>query len=313
MPLPPLKFAPIFRPMPWGGTRLRERLGHPSDPTPTGEAWILSDVDGNLSAVAEGPYAGRTLRELAAEYPAALFGYAAPEDGRFPILLKILDARQELSVQVHPDDARAVAHKGHGHRGKTEAWVVLESDPVTSRIYAGFRPGVTAGDFRAALDAGGAPGTLHHFAPEAGDCVFLPAGTVHAIGADILLFEVQQTSDITYRLYDWDRKDAAGRGRELHLDLGLACSDFECGPCHPVTPRKRECGEALVECDHFRLTRHDSPAEVGRHGHAAAVVCVRGAGTVAGIPIHWGEVVLLPACVGRAAVTGEVTLLSCEF
>ena len=309
MPLPPLKFAPIFRPMPWGGTRLRERLNYPADPAPTGEVWILSDVDGNLSTVADGAFAGRTLRDLAAEHPQALFGHAAPADGRFPILLKILDARQELSVQVHPDDARAIAHKGDGHRGKTEAWVVLEADPRTSKIYAGFRPGVTAADFRAALDAGRVPETLHHFRPEAGDCLFLPAGTVHAIGADILLFEVQQTSDITYRLYDWDRKDAAGNGRELHLDHGLACSDFECGPCHPVTP----VGASLVDCEHFRLSRHHSPHEIGRVGHASAVVCVCGTGTVAGIPIHWGEVVLLPACVGRGAVAGDVTLLCCEF
>lgn len=309
MPLPPLKFAPIFRPMPWGGTRLRERLGHPADPAPTGEAWLLSDVDGTLSRVEGGPLAGKTLRELAAESPRELYGDSEPDGGRFPVLLKLLDARHELSVQVHPDDAAAVSDKGPGHRGKTEAWVILEADPHASRIYAGFRPGVTADDFRAALGAGTAPATLHDFVPQVGDCVFLPAGTVHAIGAGILLFEVQQTSDITYRLYDWNRVDASGKGRELHLDRGLAAADFAAGPRDPATPD----GESLVDCPQFKLTRHESPAEVGESGRATAVVCVGGAGAVAGLPIGWGEVVLLPACVGRAAVTGEVTLLGCAF
>ena len=266
-------------------------------------------MDGNLSRVAGGPHDGRTLRDIAAEFPRDFYGEHAPADGRFPVLLKLLDARQELSVQIHPDDAGAVANHGEGHRGKTEAWVILEADPRTSKIYAGFRPGVTADDFRAALAAGTAPDTLHHFRPAAGDCVFLPAGTVHAIGADILLFEVQQTSDITYRLYDWDRKDAAGNGRELHLDRGLACANFDSGPRDAATPD----GATLVDCDYFKLSRYESPPEVGRAGRATAVTCVGGGGNVAGLPVQWGEVVLLPASVGPAAVTGELTLLCCEF
>lgn len=313
MALYPLKFEPIFRPMLWGGTRLRERLRRPADPAPTGEAWILSDVDGALSTVRNGSLAGKTLREVLAAHGAELFGHAAPADGRFPLLLKLLDARTELSVQVHPNDAQAVELKGPGHRGKTEAWVILDADPGTSRIYAGFRPGLTAGDFRAALAAGTAPATLHHFTPAPGDCVFLPAGTVHAIGADILLFEVQQTSDITYRLYDWDRVDAAGKSRELHVDHGLACADFARGPCHPVVLRGAGGRETLVECPQFTLHRHVRPREVGRAGHCTAVVCVGGAGTVAGEPVEWGEVVLLPASHGVAAVTGDVTLLECGF
>ena len=188
--------------------------------------------------MANGPLAGRTLHDLIAERPRDVLGGADAPDGRFPLLLKFIDARQELSVQVHPDDDLAVKLAGPGKRGKTEAWVILDRDPATSRIYAGFAEGVTAADFRAALAAKTTPRTLHSFVPEPGDCVFLEAGTVHAIGADILLFEVQQTSDITYRLYDWDRVDAkTGKPRELHTDDGLACADFEKGPCNPVRPR----------------------------------------------------------------------------
>ncbi len=313
MALYPLKFEPIFRPMPWGGTRLRGMLRRPADPAPTGEAWVLSDVDGALSAVTNGPLAGATLRDVLAAHGAELFGPAAPADGRFPLLLKLLDARTELSVQVHPDDAQAVALKGPGHRGKTEAWVILDADPTASWIYAGFEAGVTAADFRAALAAKTVPAALHRFTPAPGDCVFLPAGTVHAIGADILLFEIQQTSDITYRLYDWDRVDAAGKPRELHVDAGLSVADFGRGPCDPVAPRVAGDRETLVECPQFTLHRSTRPGTVGRAGHCTAVVCVGGTGTVAGESVAWGEVILLPAAHGVAAVTGDVTLLECGF
>src|SRR5439155_25585440 len=142
-----------------------------------------------------------------------------------------------------------------GMNGKTEAWVVLERDPETSRIYAGFRPNVTADHFRTALAEKTTPGTLHSYTPSPGDCVFLEAGTVHAIGADILLFEVQQTSDITYRLYDWDRVDSkTGKPRDLHVEDGLACTDFDRGPCYPVHPHVEERDgvrhEALVSCNY---------------------------------------------------------------
>ena len=221
--LPPLRLEPIFKSMLWGGSRLPAFVRRPAPHAdPIGEAWMLSDVDGDLSVVAGGPHAGRTLREVIAAHPAEIFGAAIPADGRFPLLFKFLDAKRELSVQVHPNDDQAVRLKGPGHRGKTEAWVILDADPDTSKLYAGFRDGVTADHFRAAMGAGTVPETLHAYTPIAGDCVFLRAGTVHAIGADILLFEVQQTSDITYRLYDWDRVDAkTGRPRQLHIDDGL--------------------------------------------------------------------------------------------
>jgi mannose-6-phosphate isomerase len=320
----PLRFEPIFKSMLWGGRRLPGFLNRPHPTSdPIGEAWVLSDVDGHSSRVAEGPLAGATLRELLAADAARVLGKSRPVNGRFPLLLKFIDARQELSVQVHPNDEQA-ARKFPGSNGKTEAWVVLDANPATSRIYAGFREGVTAADFRAALVAGTTPHTLHSFTPTPGDCVFLEAGTVHAIGADVLLFEVQQTSDITYRLYDWDRVDAkTGRPRDLHVEDGLACSDFEKGPCHPVGPRveQRPGGrrEGLVECPHFTLERHTcfAPFPVGEPGECTAVVCVGGRGSLeAGgkrYPLATGDVLLLPAEVGdcRCVPDGDVTLLEC--
>lgn len=323
-PLYPLTFEPIFKSMLWGGRRLPGFLGRPAPHAdPIGEAWLLSDVDGNLSAVADGPLAGRTLRDVIAEHTQHVFGDAVPADGRFPLLLKFIDARQELSVQVHPNDEQAARLHGPDRRGKTEAWVILDADPATSRIYAGFRDGVTGDHFREAMRSKAAPRTLHSFTPTPGDCVFLRAGTVHAIGANILLFEVQQTSDITYRLYDWDRVDAkTGKPRELHIDHGLRCSDFAAGPCHPVTPAsngRSHRSERLVDCEYFALHRHGhhEAFAVGADGHCRVVVGVEGSGHIGWggrrYPVRPGSVVMLPAAVGACELVpeGSVTVLEC--
>lgn len=316
----PLRFEPIFKSMIWGGRRLPGFLNRPQ-PTdePVGEAWVLSDVDGHSSRVVEGPLAGVALRELLATDAARILGSARPVNGRFPLLLKFIDAQQELSVQVHPNDEQA-AQRNLGANGKTEAWVILDANPATSRIYAGFRDGISADHFRAALESRTTPQTLHSFTPKSGDCVFLEAGTVHAIGANILLFEVQQTSDITYRLYDWDRVDAkSGRGRDLHIEDGLLCSDFAKGPCHPVSPRRRGQREALVECPHFTLDRHGgfTPFPIGKAGECTAVVCIGGRGAIESqgqrYPLSSGDVVLLPAEVGECVCVpdGDIALLEC--
>ena len=311
--LPPLRLVPIFKSMLWGGTRLPEFVRRPAPHAdPIGEAWMLSDVDGDLSIIAGGPFAGRTLRAVIAAHPAEIFGAAIPADGRFPLLLKFLDAKRELSVQVHPNDEQALRSKGPGHRGKTEAWVILDADPRTSKLYAGFRDGVTADDFRAAMHAGTVPETLHSYTPKTGDCVFLGAGTVHAIGADILLFEVQQTSDITYRLYDWDRVDAkTGKPRELHIEDGLACSDFAAGPCHPVKSDRDE----LVVCPYFAMHHRvgDTPVTVGAAGECRVAVAIRGGGTLAGEPFETGDVVLLPASLGPVPAVPDGTLRFLEI
>lgn len=315
-PLDLLTFRPLFKSMVWGGDRLRPYFGQPPAADPTGEAWVLSDVPGNESVIADGPLAGRTLREVIAADPVGVFGENPPPDGRFPLLLKFIDARQELSVQVHPNDTQAVVLEGEGKRGKTEAWVVIDSDAATSRLYAGFRPGVTPAAFAESTQTGTSAELLHRFPPEPGDCLFLEAGTVHAIGANVFLFEVQQTSDITYRLYDWDRKDPkTGRGRELHVEKGLACSNFESGPCDPVLPQSDGFRELLVKCPYFTLhrTKTERSTAVGEPGRCSAVVCVSGRGKIGDVSVREGTTILLPAAVGTVKATpdGEWTLLEC--
>jgi mannose-6-phosphate isomerase len=208
--------------------------------------------------------------------------------------------------------------------GKTEAWVILERNPETSKIYSGLREGVTSGQFRSALRDKSTASLLHSFIPQPGDCVFLEAGTVHAIGANVLLFEVQQTSDITYRLYDWDRIDAkTGKPRQLHIDEGLACANFASGPCPPVQPkpttREGVREESLVDCRYFSLQRRTSriPFHVGLPGKCRAVVWIAGSGELESrnqsYPISKGDVYLLPAEVGECQCipSGEITVLEC--
>jgi mannose-6-phosphate isomerase len=324
MSLYPLRFEPIFTTNLWGGRRLPGFLGRTVEHNdPVGEAWVLSDVDGSLSRVANGPLTGATLRDLMSADPTRLIGSARAPQGRFPLLLKFLDARQELSVQVHPNDAQA-AKLGPGRFGKTEAWVVLEADPSTSRLYTGFADGVTAPDFRAALAAKTTPKTLHSFTPKVGDCVYLEAGTVHAIGSNLLLFEIQQTSDITYRLYDWDRVDTkTGKPRQLHIEEGLACADFHRGRCPPVAPAVSVSAgirrEILVACAYFTLGRITTrtPFRISTPDRCHALVCIKGSGELewrgTRYPFARGDVYLLPAELGSCLVhpTEEAVFLEC--
>jgi mannose-6-phosphate isomerase len=324
MTLYPLRFAPIFKSMLWGGRRLPGLLNQaaPND-DPIGEAWLLSDVDGFPSRVANGPLAGVTLRELLATNPGRILGAASAPQGKFPLLLKFIDSRQELSVQVHPNDEQA-ARLGSGMLGKTEAWVILEADAETSKIYAGLNEGVTADQFRTALREKTTPGLLYVFTPRAGDCVFLEAGTVHAIGANVLLFEVQQTSDVTYRLYDWDRVDAkTGKPRQLHVEEGLACTDFARGPCPPVRSivavGEDDYYSELVNCRYFTLRRQSRhiPFWIGAGGECRIVVCIAGSGELESreqrYPIATGDAILLPAEIGACECfpNGEIVMLEC--
>jgi mannose-6-phosphate isomerase len=298
----PLRFRPQYKSMLWGGTRLLPSNGSPGGSTPAapvGEAWLLSDVDGSVSVVAGGVFAGQSLRDVIQSHGRELLGDVTLGNGRFPLLLKFIDAKLPLSVQVHPNDAQANA-RIPGQNGKTEAWVVLASNPQTSRMYAGLTPGVTATDFRRALDQKRVAELLHSFVPKPGDCIFLPAGTVHAIGAETYLFEVQQTSDITDRLYDWDRVDATtGKPRELHIETGLACADFSTGPCDPVVPD----GDRLVTCPYFSMTRSTitTPTTIATAGRCRIVVVLAGGGTLDGDGLAAGDTLLIPAA--RPSIT----------
>jgi mannose-6-phosphate isomerase len=250
----PLRLRPWLRPMPWGGAALYDLLRLPAQNEPVGEAWLVCDHPLHASVVASGPRAGRSLTELVHEDAVALLGTPA---NRFPLLIKILDARQNLSVQVHPDDARAKTWAPH-EGGKTEAWTVLASEP-TGAIYLGLKPGIDRDTFHRELLAGNAPLCLTRYSPQAGETYFVPAGTVHALGEQVMVLEVQQTSDATFRLYDWGRVGPDGQPRALHLEAGLACMVERPEGAGVQTPVREPDGrERLVHCPFFRVYRHRS-------------------------------------------------------
>jgi mannose-6-phosphate isomerase len=321
--LPPLRFAPIFKTALWGGDRLPALFGARPPEDPVGEAWVLSDCPDQPSVVADGPLAGTTLRDLMLRIPDRLLGRAAAPHGRFPLLAKFIHARQPLSVQVHPTDAQARRLEGPAAAGKTEAWVILEADPE-ARVYAGLPPAANADTLRRAIVRGAVEDLLFAHAPQPGDCYFLPAGTVHAIGGGLVLFEVQQTSDLTYRLYDWGRTDPrTGRPRDLHLEKGLACVDYRHGPCRPARPTVEVRGRArlvpLAECAYFTLGRWEASRSFtsGAAGECRVLAGVDGRAVIRHrgreYPIGLGDVWLLPAETGPVEIVPSepVTLLEC--
>jgi mannose-6-phosphate isomerase len=316
----PLLFEPYLRPMVWGGRRLGERLGKrlPAD-GPYGESWDVSDHALHRSVVARGPLACTTLRALMEGHRETLLGPAASRHRIFPWLVKFLDARDWLSVQVHPDE-EAVRRLLPGEGSKTEAWFILEAAPG-SRIWAGLLPGVDQKALRDALARGAVAECLHAFEPRPGDCVFLPAGTVHAVGGDVLMAEIQQTSDATFRLYDWGRRDAQGKSRALHIEESLASIHWDQGPVTPVrAPESVPAGQTrrteLVRCRYFHLDHvaGATPFAWGGVGVLQALVVLSGRGSLeaghGSEPLGPGQAWVMPAAAPPAQVRPE-PLLSC--
>jgi mannose-6-phosphate isomerase len=307
-PLYPLRFEPIYQYRLWGGRRLANLLSAPlPNDGPFGEAWILSDREDHASQIANGGLKGRTLRQVMEQFREPLMGRLAHRFRRFPLLLKFLDAREMLSVQVHPGYAHAGVPPA-GKSAKTEAWVVLQAGKE-SRIDVGLKPGTTAAILRQSITNGTLAEHLVSIIPKPGDGVFIPAGTVHSLGGDVVVFEIQQNSDVTFRLYDWGHVDAkTGQPRELDVDQALACIDFVDGAAGLVTPTvetKTPVERArFFQCDPFRLwrLRGQSPFTVGAEGAPRVLVCIEGTGQVEHdgdtYLVQKGEVWLLPAVVG---------------
>jgi len=255
----PLIFEPILKPRIWGGRRLGTLLGKRlPDDGPIGESWELADLPGGQSRVAGGPAQGKTLAELVHEWGEALTGRAPLSDDRFPLLLKFLDARETLSVQVHPTET-TVRQRGPNARVKNEAWYVIDAEP-DSIIYRGLLDGVTPNDLREALTHRAVERILRKLPARKGHAYYLPSGTVHALGGGILVAEVQTPSDTTYRLYDWDRVDpATGRPRDLQIDDGLASAAF--APVPPESERVEHVASVwtsvtgLIRCPSFVIER----------------------------------------------------------
>lgn len=316
----PLKFEPIYQYRIWGGRRLENLLSKPLPPNdPIGEAWILSDRDDHPSKVSDGPLKGKTISQLFSDSRDDLMGKHAGSFKRFPLLLKFLDCQQVLSVQVHPADVMK-KYIPAGESGKTESWVVLETGK-DALIYAGLKLGTTKEKLTAALEKHRVANYLASFKPKEGDAVLIKAGTVHTLN-DVVVFEVQENSDITYRLYDWDRIDKkTGKPRDLQVEQALACVDFEKTDIKPATPvtevTERILCEKLVDDSHFAVWRYigNNSFMVGKKGTPRVLVCIRGSGHIAydgkNYPLAKGEVMLLPAVVGacRFEPGGNVMLL----
>ncbi len=306
-----LRFQPIFRRYLWGGRRLATELGRPiGDGDDYAESWEIVDHGVDQSTVLAGPLAGRTLHELVERHGADLFGQHHPQQ-QFPLLFKFLDAQRNLSLQVHPNDELA-RRLDPSDLGKTEAWVILDRRPG-SKIYAGLKWGFD----RPALEREIARDTvelcLHAFEPEIGDCVLLPAGTIHAIGEGLLVAEIQQASDTTYRVYDWNRLGPDGKLRELHIDAALEAIDFDQGPISAQMARPGDAPhiQNLVSCDKFVLDRWqlDGPQSVGGDNRFHIFSVLEGAVAVAddptAQPLGKGETALLPAVLGRVEIVPQ--------
>jgi mannose-6-phosphate isomerase len=321
----PIVFEPYFRPQVWGGRRLEQYLGRPLPAAGAfGEAWVLSAQSLHVSRVAEGPLQGLPLTELWATRqndltgrpdticgtgvsPARAAATAAPQHRPFPLLLKYLDCQDLLSIQVHPTDEIARELRP-GELGKTEAWVVLDADP-SARIYAGLRSGVTRADVQRGLADGSLAQCLHAITPQKGQCIFLRAGTVHAVGGGVLIAEVQQSSDATFRLFDWNRPGADGKPRTLHTEEALRSIDWTAGPVSPAVglpiPGLAQGGDGqrLVECRYFSIDRYhvSAPRELPYPGQLSLWMVLQGGVELDGRATGYrrrfsrGETVLVPA------------------
>lgn len=300
----PLKFQPLYKNVIWGGNRLRD-YGFNYNPLPNcGELWALSSVEGHESVIANGFLADNTLNEAIEIYMGDLVGDKVFNryGTEFPLLIKIIDAAQDLSIQVHPDDE--LAQQRGMSRGKTEMWYVMLADPG-SRLVSGFRRDTSADEYTAALAAGHLMDLLHSEQPQPGDVFFIPAGRVHALGKGLMVAEVQQTSDCTYRIYDYDRTDKDGKKRQLHTAEAMDAIDFSGIRGHASTryEARQNATTTLAHCPYFttRLISFDSPMRKNLEDVDTFVVylCVDGLAAVKSmetiVPMHTGECVLVPA------------------
>ncbi|MCD0466739.1 type I phosphomannose isomerase catalytic subunit [Flavobacterium sp. ENC] len=311
----PLQFDPILKERIWGGEKLKTILNKPIVSKITGESWELSTVEGDVSVVANGSFKGKSLMDLINEMPNEILGTKVYErfGKQFPLLFKYLDAREDLSIQVHPNDK--LAKERHNSFGKTEMWYVTQADP-DARIIVGFKENSSKEEYLKHLNDKTLVSILDDVKAKPGDVFFLETGTVHAIGAGLVVAEIQQTSDITYRLYDFDRKDAQGNTRELHVDLALDAINYNKVETQKKYETKTNVSNTVVDCPYF--TTNFIPLEdkvaVSKTGETFTVyMCIEGSFEIEydGFKQSYikGDTVLVPAEINAFILTGKASIL----
>lgn len=315
MKLYPLQFKPILKERIWGGTKLKDCLNKPITSDITGESWEISTVENDVSVIENGLFEGKLLTELITEFPKEILGTKVYEQfgDQFPLLFKFLDAREDLSIQVHPNDE--LAKKRHNSFGKTEMWYVMQADDDASLI-VGFKEKSSKDECLQNLNNKTLLNILDTRKVKKGDVFFLETGTVHAIGSGTLIAEIQQTSDITYRLYDFDRVDASGKTRELHVDLALDAINYNVVNTEKQYSKKENVSNEIVDCPYFTtnfLPLKDTISISKSNNSFTVYMCVDGDFTmiVNGDSYHYGKgkTVLVPAAITSFQLSGEASIL----
>lgn len=309
----PLKFNPILKSVVWGGEKIAPFKGIETEQHNIGESWELSGVKDNESVIANGPLAGKNIAELCEEYKGELLGEKvyAKTGAEFPLLIKFIDARDDLSIQVHPNDELA-AVRHNGSKGKTEMWYVVQADE-NAHLMSGLSSAITPDEYAARIADNTITDVLHDYNVEKGDIFFLPAGRIHSIGTGCFIAEIQQTSNITYRIYDFGRVGLDGKPRELHTELSKAAIDYSVLDDYKThyTEKKNEENE-VVSCEYFTTSLYDLSEPFTRDmsdlDSFMIVICTEGKGTLAdnngnSVDIKQGETVLLPAAVKSFTMT----------
>ena len=308
-----LKFEPILKEKIWGGEKLMKVLSKKSDKTDVGESWEISDVPGDTSVVSNGHLKGTDLKQLIADYKSDLVGAKIYQvfGENFPLLIKFIDAKEALSIQLHPNDE--LAQKRHNSFGKTEMWYVMQADKKANLI-VGFKKEVTLDEYLENLKNNTLLDILNVDTVAEGDVYFIPTGRVHAIGAGVLLAEIQQTSDITYRIYDWDRKDAEGNSRDLHTEEALNAIDYHVLDSYKTTYQKKEnIASKVVSCPYFttNILPVKNSVSVNHTDKDSFVIymCVKGSVTFKYNEVeevlNFGETLLVPACIKEFLIDSE--------
>lgn len=316
MELYPLKFKPIFKEKLWGGQKIKTILGKDfGDLSNCGESWELSGVRGNVSEVANGKLKGNSLADILQRKKEELVGKSVYDryGNEFPLLVKFIDANDNLSIQVHPDDE--LARKRHNGFGKTEMWYIIQADKESTLI-DGFTNDSSKEEYVNHLNSGKLLEILHHEMVSAGDVFYLPAGRIHTIGKGLLLTEIQQTSDLTYRIYDFDRVDKNGNKRELHTEMALEAIDYS-KPEQVKSPYQNTPNQTnnIVTSPYFTTNKLIATKAIDLDRSSLdcfkIYIGVDGAGKIAGETIGFGEVLLIPACMKKYPVEpdGHLELL----